>query len=133
MNVFKRLMVIQILLLSLVAHANDSLAVHFTFDKKRTDDKQVIVDIKAVVPNGAELFALQRSTGDTLYSSIEFDSACKKYLEGPVNEIGNIKTGKDSALNASVNYFTDSVTWQQQLKIPASDSILLKGKISYML
>lgn len=130
---FKRLVVFQILWLSLIAHANDSLAVHFSFDKKRINDKQVIVSIKAFVPDGAELFALQRSTNDALYSSIEFDSSCSKYLQGPVNEIGTIKTSKDSAVNASVNYFTDSVTWQQQLKVPANDSLLLKGKISYML
>jgi thiol:disulfide interchange protein DsbD len=117
----------------LTAHANDSLAVHFTIDKTRINDTTITVSIKAHIPNGIKLYALQKSSDDALYSSIEFDSSCLKYLSGPVIENGAIEKENDSAIDAPVRYFTDSVLWQQKLKIARTDSLLLRGKIQYML
>lgn len=133
MNVFfQRLILIQLLLISLIAQANDSLSVHFLFDKTRTNDSQVVIKIKAYVPNGIKLYALQKSPNDAVYSSIEFDSSCLKYLDGPVKENGTVKKENDNTLSASVNYVTDSVTWGQLLNVGPDDSLLLKGKINYM-
>ena len=129
---FRRLLVIQLVLISLMAQANDSLSVHFLFDKKRTNDSQAIISIKAYIPNGVKLYALQRSPDDALYTSIQFDSSCLKYLDGPVRENGAVKRENDNTLSASVNYITDSVTWGQRLNVGPDDSLLLKGKINYM-
>ena len=129
---FRRLIIIQLVLISAMAQANDSLTVHFLFDKKRTNDSQAVISIKAYVPKGMKLYALQKSPDDALYSSIEFDSNCLKYLRGPVSENGTSRTEKDNAVHASVRYYTDSVLWQQDLKIASSDSLLLKGKINYL-
>jgi thiol:disulfide interchange protein len=134
MNAFcKRLIVIQLVFISWYAHANDSLTVQFSFDKKRANNNQVVVDIKALVPGGVKLYALQKFPDDALYSTIEFDSASVKYLVGPVEETGGVKNEKDSTLGASVNYFTDSARWKQMLKLSLNDSLVLKGKINYML
>src|SRR5690242_15625773 len=122
---YKRLTLIQLVLISLIAQANDSLSVHFLFDKTRTNDSQVVVKIKAYVPNGIKLYALQKSSDDAVYSSIEFDSSCLKYLEGPVRENGAVKKENDNTLSASVNYITDSVTWGQLLNVGPDDSLLL--------
>jgi hypothetical protein len=87
----KRLIIIQLGLISLMAEANDSVSVHFLFDKKRTNDTQLVVTIKAFVPNGRKLYALQKTADDALYSTIEFDSARLKYLRGTVSENGASK------------------------------------------
>lgn len=114
------------------ARANDSLAVHFSFDKKRANDKEVIIFINGQIASSIKLYALHKSDSDVLYSTIEFDSSYLKFLSGPVNEKGVIKRENDPAVGAEVTYFTDSVQWQQRLTIPISDSMVLKGKINYM-
>jgi thiol:disulfide interchange protein DsbD len=129
---FKRMIAVQFFLISLVAHANDSLAVHFIVDKASTSGGNTVVNIKAYVAEGVKLYALQKSPGDALYSSIEFDSANLKYLVGSVDESGAVKKENDNAVGAPVNFFTDSVVWQQKLKMASTDSLLLKGKINYM-
>jgi len=129
---FKRLIAIQLVLVSLAVQANDSLSVHFVLDQQRTKGDEVLVNIKAYVPTGTKLYALQRSADDALYSSIEFDSAYRKYLAGSISEKGSVKNENDSTIGAPVSYFTDSVVWQQKLNLTSTDSLYLKGKINYL-
>ena len=98
---FKRIIAIQIILISLTARANDSLSVRFFFDKNRSSDSRVVINIKAFVSNGVKLYALQKSSEDALYSSIEFDSTCSKYLAGSVIENGAVKKENDTAVGTT--------------------------------
>ena len=129
---FKRLMAIQLVLISWMAHAGDSTAVHFSFDKERINEHKVLVNIKVQIPGSIQVYALKKTDSDALYSSIEFDSSCLKYLAGPVKEKGSAHRENDKTLNAPVNYFTDSVVWQQEINMAPKDSLLLKGKVNYM-
>ena len=100
--------------------------------KQRINDREVLLTIKATVPEGIKLYSLQQSENDALYSSIAFDSAAKKYLAEPVVEKGNKQSEKDPSLEAMVNFFSDSVLWQQKVNVEAADSVLLKGAVSYL-
>ena len=131
-SLFKRLIFLSIVLISLMAHASDSLVVHFTIDKVRMDDKSVVVNIRASVPKGIKLYALQKSPDDALYSSIEFDSSSLKYLAGSADENGSVKKERDTTVDAAVRYFTDSVLWRQKLNVAANDSLTLSGRINWM-
>jgi len=110
----------------------DSSAVRFSFDKSRINDKEVVVKIIAKIPAGIKLYPLQKKTDDALYSSIAFDSSYTKYLSGTIEEKGNIHSEKDATVDATVNYFSDSAVWQQKLNVATTDSVVIKGTVSYL-
>ena len=123
------------LLLTLIAfsvRASDSTVVRLSFDQHRINDKEVLLTIKASIPAGGKLYGLKKAETDALYSSIAFDSAAQKYLSSALVEEGQKHTEKDPSVEATVNYFSDSVLWQQKIKAGISDSLLLKGSVSYL-
>jgi len=115
------------------AFSQDSSAVQFSYDYQRANDSSIIFKIHAKVNRGIKLFALQTSPNDVLYSSVQFDSSVKKLLKDSISFIGNLQKAVDPALQGEVNYFTDSVQWQQKLSASPTDSFLVKGKVSYMI
>ncbi|MFI5131347.1 MAG: protein-disulfide reductase DsbD family protein [Chitinophagales bacterium] len=112
--------------------AQDIKPVNFSYSKERTNDDEVLLTIKAAVKPGIKLYAVQQNSPDAVGSSVEFDTAHTKYLNGTLVEKSEPQTEKDAILNAETNYFIDSTVWLQKVKIKANDSILLKGTISYM-
>jgi hypothetical protein len=75
------------LFLTLIAFcvtANDSTDVKWQFEQQRVNEKEVVLTIKATVPEGVKLYGLQKTDNDALYSTISFDSAAKKYLAAAV-------------------------------------------------
>jgi len=113
-------------------YAQDSNAVHFIYSKQRTKANEVVLAIKAFVKPGAKLYALQQNTTDALVSSVTFDSAYTKYINGPITEASILKNEKDTTVDIIARYSVDSANWQQKLKINSTDSVLLKGTISYL-
>jgi len=120
------------MLIALHATAQDATRVDFSYSQTRINDQEVILTVKAIPQNGIKLYALQKGESDALYSSVTFDSSFSKWLDGPVVEKGINKTEKDLTVDATVNYFTDSVLWEQKIKLPAADSLVVKGSVSYM-
>ena len=113
-------------------HAQDKNAVNFTYSKERLNSNEVLLTIKAVVKPGVKLYAIHQVSPDAIASSIVFDAAFSKYLNGVIVEKLIPKTEKDISLNAQVNYFTDSAIWQQKVQVTSNDSIVLKGLFTYM-
>ena len=112
--------------------AQDSSSVNFSYSTKRINDSTTAFIISGKIAPGIKLFALQNSPDDLMYSSIEFDEAIQPKLRGSITSQQTIQTARDPLLEADVRYFTDSVTWQQSLHAAATDSFLLRGKLSYM-
>jgi thiol:disulfide interchange protein len=124
-----------VLLLTSIAfplYAGDSADVKLRFDKQRINEREIVLSIRAIIPGGVKLYGLQQPENDVLYSSITFDSSAKKYLAETVTENGRKQVEKDPSVDASVHYFSDSVVWQQKLKLNADDSLLLKGAVTYL-
>ena len=96
------------LLFALPGFANDSTGVHFSYDKKRINKNEVLLTIKAAITQGAKLYSLQKSEKDVLYSTVSFDTAAKAYLTGKIQEKGNLKSENDEAVDAKVQFVTDS-------------------------
>jgi len=113
-------------------NAADSTGIKLLFAQQRINSNEVIISIKAIVPKGLKLYALQKSEADALYSTVVFDSSAKKYLADSVLEKGEGQTEKDASVDAMATYYSDSVLWQQKIKITASDSLLLKGTVTYL-
>ena len=113
--------------------AQDSTAVQFSFDHKRVNKNEVALTITAkVVKPGAQLFTLQKSPEDAVFSQVSFDSSATPYLKGAIVEKGSVQTQTDSVLSLNVAYVNDSVEWIQNLDIPEADTVLIKGKVTYM-
>ncbi len=113
------------------AFSQDS-SVNFSFTKERLNDKQVILKIKATLAPGIELFGIQKSPEDLLYSNITFDSSASKLLVDSISANGIEHNEYDSLVQGGVHYFSDSAEWQQKLQAGLEDSFLLKGTVSYM-
>jgi thiol:disulfide interchange protein DsbD len=116
----------------LYVRAEDSTVVNFSYNKQRINEKQVLLLLQVKVKPGYKLFALQKKEEDVLFSTITFDSAATKHLSGTVIEKGTKKTELDAATQANVEYFADSVVWQQKINAAATDSFLVKGNINYL-
>lgn len=112
--------------------AADSTGVKLVYNKQRVNDNEVLLSIKAIISPGIKLYGLQKNTNDVLYSSIAFDSVANKYITGSVIEKGAARSEKDASVNSLVNYFTDSVTWEQKIKANTTEKIQLKGKVNYL-
>jgi thiol:disulfide interchange protein DsbD len=112
--------------------ANDSTAIRLHFEQQRINDQEVLLSIRAVVPQGIKLYGLQNTMDDALYSTISFDSSAQKYLTQQVTEKGISHSEKDASVGAEVRFFSDSVEWQQKIKAGALDSLLVKGAVNYL-
>ena len=124
-----------ILFLMLIAanvFSQDSSALKFSYNTQRINDSEVVLSIKAKIPPGIKLFALQKSPDDIMYSSVHFDSSVSSRLKDSVFSTEKIQTAHEAALGGKVHFFTDSVHWQQKIKAAASDSFLVKGDVNYL-
>ena len=118
-------------LIAVPASAADSTGVKLIYNKERINDAEMLLTIKAIIPSGIKLYGLQKTDKDALFSVIDFDTAATKYISGKVVEKGSVQSENDPSVDAVVNYYTDSVTWQQKVLANATDRLQLKGKITY--
>ena len=119
-------------LIAFSAWANDSTDVKLSFAQQRINENEVVLTIKATVPESVKLYGLQKTENDALYSTITFDSSAEKYLTGSIVEQGMKHSMEDPSVEATVSYFSDSVLWLQKIKAGVGDSLLLKGAVSYL-
>src|SRR5580765_572162 len=112
--------------------AADSTGIKLDYAQERINDKEVLLSIKAVMPPGIKLYGLSKTDADALYSTIVFDSAANKYLSGKLIESGASRSEDDASLNAVVNYYKDSVLWQQKINAKETDSLVLKGTVTFL-
>src|SRR5665647_3220256 len=119
--------------LSLTITAQDQQPVQFNFNKEDKGKGEFILKITAKPATGVKLFSIQKISGELPVNTvISFDSAAKKYLQDSIVETGNLQTEKDAALNnASIKFYTDSLQWQQKIKLSSGDSTRIVGTINY--
>ncbi|MDQ6888735.1 MAG: thioredoxin family protein [Bacteroidota bacterium] len=107
-------------------------SVRFSFTNERLNPGEILLNIKIHIAPGIELFGLQKSTDDPLYSNVHFDSSVKHLLIDTVVSHGSVHDKYDSLVKSRVYFFTDSAVWQQKIKAGIKDSFLFKGSVSYM-
>lgn len=113
--------------------SQDSNVVKFAYSYERLNKDEVLLTIKAKVAPGGKLYSVHKLSEESLFSTVAFDSTLTQFLKDSVTESGNIKTEKDADLNgASLNFITDSVIWQQKVKLPDTLKKTFDGKISYL-
>jgi thiol:disulfide interchange protein len=119
-------------IISLDAQSADSTGIVLNVSKQRVNDCSVVVLIKALVPTGSKLYALQSPANNALFSTVSFDSTQHKYLDGNTKEFGTLHTEEDKPLQAVVGYYLDTVLWKQAVKVAPGESVSLKGVINYL-
>jgi len=121
-------------IVSLTATAQVMKPVQFSFSADRNQNEKAYVTIKAKVSRGVELFSATRKSPDEVFlTSIEFDSAAKKFLKDGLAETGHVKASVDSATGGvPVRFFRDSVEWQQELQLDKQDSATIKGTVTWL-
>lgn len=116
----------------MVCSASDSASIKLTTSHQRINGNEVLLSVKALIPNGKRLYALQSNENGTLYTSIAFDTLLANSIKSPTIESGKKITERDTALGNIVQYFTDTVLWQQKIQLSSSDSAVIKGNITCM-
>jgi len=118
-----------------VVFGQDSPGVQVTLkaSKQRVSDSEVMLTLKATLPMGARLFSTSQSSDAAPLTTIEFDSASMPLLTGQIIEKGNLQKQNDAALGTEVQFFADSVEWQQMAAIKSTDSVLIKGKVTWLI
>lgn len=115
------------------AWAQDSSQIKLTYTSERLDDNEVLLTIKAVVVGeGKKLYSVNKLSEESVFSTVEFDTAVKKFLKDPLLEKGNVKTEKDADLGVDVKYAVDSLIWQQKVTLPSAEAKTISGKVSYL-
>jgi thiol:disulfide interchange protein DsbD len=133
MRKYKLLLVLFLFFISLNITAQDQTPVQFNFEKQSIGNGEFVLKIKAIPAKGIQLFSVQKIAEDLpVNTTIQFDSVVVKYLTDSITETGNLKTSPDAALNnVTTKFYTDSVIWQQKIKLAVGDSIRIKGHINY--
>lgn len=119
-------------LFGITASASDSTAIKWNFLQERISDNEILLSIRAISTPGIKLYALKKTDSDVLYSTVTFDSSVIRYLNGEVIEKGTRHSERDVTVNAIVNFYEGSVIWQQKINAKKSDSIVLRGSITYL-
>ena len=117
----------------LTVTAQDQQPVQFNFNKEDKGKGEYILNITAKPSPGVQIFSIDKISGDLPVNTvINFDSSIKKYLQDSIIETGNLQTKKEAALNnANIKFYTDSLQWQQKIKLNPGDSIRIVGSINY--
>lgn len=130
----KLLLAFTCLVISTVASTAQS-TVQFKDTVIRINDSVAVLNIHAVIQKGAELFSTQKTGTDTSFlSSFHPDTSLARYLRASdtLTETGMLQTATDTSLQATLHYYTDSVTFSLPLHIPASEDVTIKGSFSWL-
>src|SRR5829696_2855092 len=106
--------------------------VQFLFSQEQTSGNEVLIKLKAIVPQGAQLYSVRKFSDDApIHTQIKFDSSANYILKDSLLEKGTIQqTTEPDFNNTTVSFFSDSVEWQQKVQLQA-DSAITKGTIAY--
>jgi thiol:disulfide interchange protein DsbD len=118
--------------LAILSSAADTTDIRFEYKTERLNSKEVLLSVTARLAPGVKLYAMQRADTDALYSNIIFDTTIARLFSGTVTEKGAKQSEKDASVNAAVNFFTDSVSWQQKIHLDPNDSLVAGVQVNYL-
>ncbi|RYF84919.1 MAG: protein-disulfide reductase, partial [Chitinophagaceae bacterium] len=108
--------------------------VQFRFSQEQTSGNEVVIKIKAGVPQGSQLFSARKFSEEApINTQISFDSS-KNYrpIDSLIEKGTSQQSNEADFNNATVSYFGDSVEWLQKIVLNA-DSTFVNGTIAYFL
>ena len=127
----KILFLLVIVLLAKATIAQDKTPVQFVFSTKRTNDTLVKLTIYAKLEKGFQLFGVKkRSLEDEFVSSLQLDNSA---ATDSIIETGKfLQLPSTDAAEPAYRVYEDSVSFSYFFKVPATDSIILKGSLNWL-
>jgi thiol:disulfide interchange protein DsbD len=131
---YRLIFVFAFIFFSIQLTAQDTSPVQFTFEAINGTGDKPAVSIKATIANGARLMSAKpQGPEDVFISTVAFDSNTQKILVDSLTENGNLQSQTDADAGGEITHFyTDSVSWQQNLNLKAGDSIVAKGSVTWL-
>ncbi len=130
------LFVFSALLISFTSIAQDKPPVQFDFKAERINDSLAKLVIHAKMDKGVQLFSVkQRGADDPFVSSMQLDSTAAFLLNATdtSTEKGLLQLVKEApGVAASYRLFADSVQFEWLLHTRNTDSLVLKGSITWL-
>lgn len=117
-----------------ISTAQDTKPVQFVFSAERVNDTLAYLTIKAAIPQGMQLFSVQKnSSEDVFISSLTVDSAAQSYLRASdaAIESGMAQQVKDPAGTATYRAYKDSVSFRFPLHI-SQEGARIKGTFNWL-
>jgi len=131
-NVFKSFLLLILLHATGVVAAQSDSSISVSYTQTRLNDTTVTIRFQVKPKSGLKLYALQQKADDALFSAVQFDSTATNFLIGKITDSSTLKTETDNAVGATVNVVDGDAIWQQQIRIAAADSAVIKGNIAYL-
>src|ERR1700742_85018 len=113
-----------------LAMAQSSKQVNWTVTAKKIADKTYEVDMSATIGAGFHIYAQNVGGDGPIATSFSFPSSPLYTLTGPVKEDGKMISKFESAWNHNVNYYENTVTFSQIVKLKANVKTQATTKVS---
>lgn len=118
--------------IALTSAAADTTDIRFEYKAERINNKEAMLSVIARLSPGLKIYAMQQNDSDVLYSTILFDTTAVMRYSGTITEIGTKQAEHDLSVSAPVHFYTDSVIWQQKIKLAENDSLLSRVQVNYL-
>jgi len=118
------------ILLSGTAFSQILNPVKWSYSAKKINNTEAIVYLKATIDKGWHIYSQTVGEGGPIATSIKFSPSSVYRLVGKTTEPKAIAKFEKS-FNMNVNYFENTVTFQQKIKL-ASSAPTVKGKLEFM-
>lgn len=115
-----------------LAVQSQSAPVSFSSIVHRLNEQEAELIITARIEKSVLLYALQPDTATGMGSTISFDTAAIRYIDGTIKAQIPAINITDSILGQPVFVHKDSAVWQQKLKGLTAGSLQLKTTIQYL-
>lgn len=115
-----------------VAMAQSSKEVNWTVSAKKISDKTYEIDMVANIGNGFHLYAQNVGGDGPIPTSFSFTTSPLIALNGAVKENGKMISKFESAWNHNVNYYENTVTFSQIVKLKTNVKTQAAFKVSFM-
>ena len=126
----KILFVMTALLISASSYSQILNPVKWSYATKKTGSNEAIIYLKATIDKGWHIYSQQLADGGPVKTSFSFSPSSAYKKVGATIEPKPI-TAFEKAFNMKVSYFSNSVIFQQKIKLAKTPTVV-KGKIEYM-
>ena len=116
----------------LIAGAQSSKEVKWTFAAKKVADKLYEVHLTASINGDWHLYAQNVGVDGPIPTTFSFTRNPLLSFDGKVQEVGKLIKKKEDVWDGVVNYYEKSVTFVQKVKLKSSAKTNLSGKVEFM-
>lgn len=115
-----------------LAMAQSSKEVNWTVTSKKIADKTYQIDMVANIGSGFHLYAQNVGGDGPIPTSFSFTTSPLITLNGAVKENGKMISKFESAWNHNVNYYENTVTFSQIVRLKTNVKTQAAFKVSFM-